>query len=255
MWRLFILLFLLAQPLRAQDVDIELVLAVDTSRSMDVEELELQREGYAAAFEHPAFLAALTTTRIAVTYFDWGGSDRHDVILPWRILRNAEDARHAASVLRASPVKNLSGTGISGAILKGIELIEENEISSERRVIDISGDGPNNEGPPVELARDLAMEAGIEVNGLPIMLKKPYGPYNVRDLDIYYADCVITGPLAFVLPVFEADRLIGSILQKIVLEIAGLRPQGHPKLQNASTTDCMIGEKLREERMRQMEYE
>jgi len=248
MWKWLILGVLAGSPAWSETVDLELVLGVDTSRSMDFDELVLQREGYAAALEHPAMIGAIRSGRIAITYFDWGGADRHDVILPWTILSTEADARRAADILRRAPVKNLSGTGIAGAIRKGIALIEGNEIASTRRVIDISGDGPNNTSGPVEEARDAAEAAGIEVNGLPIMIKRPFGAYNIDDLDIYYEDCVITGDSAFVLPVFQPEKLIEAILQKIVLEIAGVRPPKRAKLRKAADTDCLIGEKLRKQR-------
>jgi hypothetical protein len=140
----------------------------------------------------------------------------------------------------------MRGTGISSAILTGIDLIEGNDIQSARRIIDISGDGPNNVGIPVTEARDRAAVLGIEINGLPLMLKAPGATYNIPDLDIYYEDCVITGPTAFVIPVEGVERLATSILQKMVSEVAGLRPE--PRVWRAAGTDCLIGEKLRRER-------
>lgn len=244
----FVVLLLAAVPAFAEPVDVELVLGVDTSRSMDYDELTLQREGYARAFEHPSFIHVIRAglqQQIAVTYFDWGGPGIHDVILPWTIIRSEDDAAQAAATLRAADIKNLGGTGISGAIAKGIELIEANDIQSERQIIDISGDGPNNVGMPVTMARDQAAAKGIEINGLPLMLKNPGSTYSIRDLDIYYRDCVITGPAAFVILVDEVDRLAISILQKLVLEVAG--HQSEPHLWKAAHTDCLIGEKLRRE--------
>ncbi len=247
--RIALLFLLTAVPAWAEHVDVELVLGVDTSRSMDYDELALQREGYARALEHRAFIHVVRSgvaQQIALTYFDWGGPGNSDVILPWTIIRSEEDAANAAAILRGSPVKNLRGTGISTAILKGIELIETNDITSERQIIDISGDGPNNVGPPVTEARDEAAAKGIEVNGLPMMLKEPGATYNIGNLDIYYQDCVITGPTAFVIAVQDVDRLATSILQKLVTEIAGKTPE--PRIWRAAQTDCLIGEKLREQR-------
>ena len=243
------ILILAAAPAFAEPVDVELVLGVDTSRSMDFEELSLQREGYARALEHPAFIHVIRSgphQKVAVTYFDWGGPEYQDVILPWTIIQSEDDAIDAAQILRASPVKNLRGTGISGAIVKGIELIEENDLQSDRQIIDISGDGPNNVGRPVTEARDLAAAKGIEVNGLPLRLKPPGSTYNIRNLDIYYQDCVITGPTAFVILVEDVDRLVTSILQKLVWEVSGHRAEA--QIWQASKTDCLIGERLRRER-------
>ena len=181
-----------------------------------------------------------------MTYFDWGGPGHHDVILPWTIIRSEDDAAQAAAILRAAQVKNLRGTGISGAIVKGIELIETNNIQSNRQIIDISGDGPNNVGMPVTQARDQAAAKRIEVNGLPLMLKQPGSTYNILDLDIYYQDCVVTGPTAFVILVEDIDRLATSILRKLVLEVAGHRIEA--QIRKVSQTDCLIGERLRRER-------
>ena len=243
------ILLLAAAPAFAEPVDVELVLGVDTSRSMDFDELALQREGYARALEHSSFLHVIRAglhQQIAVTYFEWGGPQHQDVILPWTIIRSEDDAAQAAVSLRATPIQNLRGTGISGAIAKGIELIGANDIQSDRQIIDISGDGPNNVGMPVTQARDQAAAKGIEVNGLPLMLKQPGSTHNIPDLDICYQDCVITGPNAFVILVEDVDRLATSILQKLVLEVAGRRTE--PRVWIASQTDCLIGEKLRRER-------
>lgn len=255
MLRALLILPFLAQLATAQviDVDIELVLAVDTSRSMDIDELALQREGYASALESPRFGQAISggmLGKVALMYMDWGGSGRHRVILPWTILSGPEDARAAAAILRAQPVANQSGTGISGAIIKGVEYIEGNPIRGTRRVIDVSGDGPNNEGRPVTEARDVARALGIEVNGLPIMLKRAGGIYNLETLDIYYEDCVITGPAAFVMPVHDPSQLTPAILRKLVLEIAGEMPEARARLRNAVGSDCLIGEQRRLERGR-----
>ena len=255
MWRALLFLPFIAQLATAQviDVDIELVLAVDTSRSMDIDELALQREGYAQALESPRFAQAVSggmLGKIALMYMDWGGSGRHRVILPWTILTGPEDARTAAAILRAQPVANLSGTGISGAVFQALNHIESNPIRGTRRVIDISGDGPNNEGRPVTDAREAARALGIEVNGLPIMLKRAGGIYNLDTLDIYYQDCVITGPSAFVMPVDDPAQLTPAILRKLVLEIAGQMPEARAQLRNAAPSNCLIGEQRRMQRGR-----
>ena len=237
-------------PVPATEVDIELVLAVDTSLSMDPDELLLQREGYAQALEHPAFLAGIgsgPTGKIAITYFDWGGSQQN-LVLPWTILETEADIRAAANHLRNAPVRNFRGTSISDAILIGMRYIEENDLEGLRKVIDISGDGPNNEGIPVTRARDMAAAKGIEINGLPFMIKEPGGWFNIADLDLYYEDCVITGPSAFVMPVFQPELIVGAIVRKLVLEIAGVRPQARAEIQEAAASDCLIGEKLRRQR-------
>ncbi|MEM8871408.1 MAG: DUF1194 domain-containing protein [Pseudomonadota bacterium] len=230
-------------------VDLELVLAVDTSRSMDLEELTLQRQGYAAALESPAVTSALQMGplgRTALLYFEWGGPGRSRVLIPWTLVATAEDSAEIARKLRAQPISGLRGTSISGAMEQAAEWIEENNYTGTRRVIDISGDGPNNRGRPVLEVRAEIAAKGIEVNGLPFMLKEPGGFYSIPDLDIYYEDCVITGESAFVIPIAELDRLVASIRQKLVLEISGLPGPPNERIRAARTeTDCMIGEKLR----------
>ena len=235
--------------LALEPVDLELVLAVDTSRSMDYDELRIQRDGYAAALEHPAVTSALTMGplgKTAIYYMEWGGPDRQRVLIDWTVVASAEDAARLADELRWPPLLNQSGTSISGALLAAAAAIEGNDYAGTRRVIDVSGDGPNNRGIPVEQARDLVAAKGIEINGLPFMVKRPGHWYNIRDLDLYYQDCVITGEMAFVIPVVEIDRLVVSIRQKLVLEISGLRPPPVPRIYPAARSDCLIGEKKRQ---------
>jgi Protein of unknown function (DUF1194) len=236
-------------PVRAEmPVDVELVLAVDTSRSMDFEELEIQREGYASALEHPAVTSVFGMGRhgkVALTYFEWGGLGQVNILIDWTVLSTPEDAAKLAEVLRSKPVYGQRGTSISGAIEWGVNMIEANGFEGDRKVIDVSGDGPNNSGRNITFARDLAARKGVTVNGLPFMIKRPDGPFSIPDLDIYYEDCVITGDEAFVIPVYEMERLVTSIRQKLVLEISGLQPPEDERVYKAGRTDCMIGEKLR----------
>ncbi|MHA3978266.1 DUF1194 domain-containing protein [Halovulum sp. GXIMD14794] len=235
-----------AQDAPRMPVDLELVLAVDTSRSMDFDELRLQREGYAMALEHPAVTSALSMGqlgRAAIMYFEWGGVGRHRVLVDWTLIETPEDAAAAARKLRTQPLSAQRGTSISSALEQAAYWIETNAYDGRRKVIDVSGDGPNNRGRPVVEVRAEVAALGIEVNGLPFMLKEPTGVYAIPDLDIYYETCVITGESAFVIPIFEIDRLVASIRQKLVLEISGNMPP--PRLRRASATDCLIGEKLR----------
>ncbi|WP_161862794.1 DUF1194 domain-containing protein [Algicella marina] len=229
-------------------VDVELVLAVDVSRSMDYDELTLQREGYAAALEHPAVTSAFgmgAHGRVALMMFEWGGPGQVRLLLDWMVLEGPEDAAVAAQALRQTPVGNLRGTSISAAMEVAGEELETNDFHGTRRVIDISGDGPNNTGRPVEPVRDALAAKGIEVNGLPFMVKTPGGAYTIRDLDFYYEDCVITGDSAFVIPIREMDRLVASIRQKLILEVAGWQPERPARFRRVAKTDCLIGEKLR----------
>ncbi|MEO1549734.1 MAG: DUF1194 domain-containing protein [Pseudomonadota bacterium] len=235
-------------------VDLELVLAVDTSRSMDWDELEIQREGYVKALQHPAVTSAFEMGplgRVAVTFMEWGGPFRTKVLVDWTLIEGREDALAFAATLQEAKIGNLRGTSISHAMLRAKELIETNAFEGTRKVIDISGDGPNNRGRPVLEARAEVAAAGIEINGLPFMVKEARGLYSIPDLDIYYEECVITGESAFVIPIFRMDKLVASIRQKLVLEISGLQPERPVRLRKASRMDCMIGEKLRERQWQQ----
>ena len=186
------------------DVDLELVLAVDVSRSMDYDEQRLQRDGYVAAFRHPEVIAAISSGalgRIAVTYVEWAGPFYQTIVVPWTILANGADAEAFATKLAAAPLMNETGTSISGGLSFSAQLFDTSGARGLRRAIDVSGDGPNNMGLPVAPMRDQLVEEGITINGLPIMLKRSYsfGPFNIPNLDVYYEDCVIGGPGAFMI--------------------------------------------------------
>lgn len=230
----------------AAEVDVELVLAVDVSGSMDIEEARIQRAGYIEALRHPDFANAVSAGligRIAISYFEWAGSVNETSLVEWQIIENGRDAAAFADQLEARPVSTRRGTSISNAISYGAALIEANAFAGMRRVIDVSGDGPNNMGPPVTPARDAAVAKGLVVNGLAILIR----PSGARgSLDRYYADCVIGGPGSFVLPVHQPTDFATAIRQKLVMEISGLEtaPRVVP-IQIAPPTDCMIGEKLR----------
>jgi hypothetical protein len=190
-------------------VDVELVLAVDVSYSMDMDELALQREGYAQAIVSKEFLQALKSGphgRIAITYFEWAASTDQKIIIPWRVIDGPETADAVANEIVKTPIRRASRTSISGAINFAMPLFDENPHRGLRRVIDISGDGPNNNGAPVVIARDAAVEKGIVINGLPIMVKEPsYSTMDIDNLDFYYEDCVIGGPGSFVVTIKERD--------------------------------------------------
>lgn len=232
-------------------VDVELVLAVDVSQSMDTGELELQRVGYAAALVHPEVLRAIRSGiygRIAITYVEWGGPISQAVLVPWTLLEDAASAKAMAGALATEPIRNLSGTSISGALAFAAGLFEANGYEGLRRVIDVSGDGPNSSGEPVVPTRDALLAEDLIINGLPIMLREPgFSPWSIPDLDIYYADCVIGGPGAFVLPVDDPAQLTDAIRQKLVLDIAGAPPRVMLAVDSPRPPriDCLIGEKLR----------
>jgi hypothetical protein len=227
-------------------VDVELVIAVDVSRSMDAEEFRVQRSGYVDAIGDPEFIRAATLGphgRIALTYVEWSSRLTQEVVVPWRLIDGKAAAEAFAALLDAEPIEIGRGTSISAAIAFASAHFEANEFEGERRVIDISGDGPNNYGPPVVKERDAAIAAGIVINGLPILIRpSPIVPDIVR----YYTDCVIGGPSAFVLPVREVGEFAEAIRQKLVLEVAGEAPARILFAQAKPPTDCLAGEKARE---------
>jgi hypothetical protein len=235
-------------------VDVELVLAVDVSYSMDLDELALQREGYARAITSREFMNALKQGmhgKVAVTYFEWAGANDQKVIVPWRMIDGPEAADAMAVEIGKTPIRRASRTSISGALLFGQQLFNESPYRGVRRVIDVSGDGPNNSGPLVELTRDELVKNGITINGLPLLLKRPnFSTMDIVDLDVYYEDCVIGGPGAFVLPVREHAKFIEAIRTKLVLEIAQ-RPADAkviPAQAKQPRVSCTIGERLWQQR-------
>ena len=238
-------------------VDVELVLAVDVSYSMDMDELAIQREGYAQAIVSKEFLQALKTGphgKISVTYFEWAASSDQKIIIPWRLIDGPETADAVANEIMKTPIRRASRTSISGAINFAMPLFDENPHRGLRRVIDISGDGPNNNGAPVTVARDAAVEKGIVINGLPIMVKEPsYSTMDIDNLDAYYEDCVIGGPGSFVVTIKDRDKFKEAIRTKLLLEVAGRTPE-RPVVPAAAAAskeprvNCMIGEKIWQDR-------
>jgi len=247
-------LLLAAPGAQAQtEVDLALVLAVDISYSMDPEEQALQREGFAQAFRSPMVHDAIRRGmlgRIAVTYMEWAGWTDQTVIIPWTILDNPEGLLAFADRIASTPLRRAQRTSLSGAIDFSAKLLATSNVEATRRVIDISGDGPNNQGRLVIPARDEAVAQGITINGLPIMLRKP-GYLDVPDLDIYFQDCVIGGQGAFVVPVREREQFPNAIKTKILLEIAGLAPP-EPLIrpvQARERANCLVGETQWRDRM------
>jgi Protein of unknown function (DUF1194) len=235
-------------------VDVELILAVDVSYSMDMDELAIQREGYAQAIVSKEFLQALKTGpngKVAVTYFEWAASSDQKIIIPWRVIDGPETADAVANEIMKTPIRRASRTSISGAINFAMPLFEENPYRGLRRVIDISGDGPNNNGMPVVTARDAALEKGIVINGLPIMVKEPsYSTMDIDNLDYYYEDCVIGGPGSFVVAIKDRDKFKEAIRTKLLLEVAGRMPERQvvPVAEKEPRVNCLIGEKIWQDR-------
>ncbi|WP_207483255.1 DUF1194 domain-containing protein [Arenibaculum pallidiluteum] len=211
-------------------VDVELVLAVDISGSVDLEEGRLQRQGYIDAIAHPQVVDAITSGpmgRIAVCYVEWSGDAQQYVVVPWRVIDGPATAEAFSDLLAEAPVGSGRYTSISGAIDFSVPLFESNAFEGLRRVIDVSGDGVNNRGRLVTMARDAAVAAGVTINGLPIINDRPnpFGTYTPKDLDAYYEREVIGGPGAFVM-VAESFQTFGSaILAKLLREIAATPPE------------------------------
>jgi hypothetical protein len=228
MRRLLLLLALLfAVPASAADVvDLQLVLAVDVSRSVDDEEFKLQREGYAEALKDPRVLASILTGRhrsIAVTYMEWSNAHLQRQVVKWTKISDGEGAVLFAEAILAAPRSFSGWTSISGAIDYAVRLFEISPFESERLVIDISGDGSNNSGRPVSEARDDALKLGITINGLPIVNERP-SPWLPPEpnLDEYYMKNVIGGPGSFMIVAEDFTSFQLAILSKLIREIATL---------------------------------
>lgn len=238
-----------AQPLD-EVVDLELVLAVDVSWSMDYDEQVLQRAGYVAAFRHPEVIAAIESGdwgRIAVTYLEWAGTLSQQVKVPWRMIDGADTSQAFADELANTTISRMRRTSISGALDFAGTLFANNGFEGMRRTVDVSGDGPNNMGRMVTRARDELLAASVTINGLPIMIKgsNPGGYFNLRDLDIYYEDCVIGGFGAFMITVDDPAQFAEAIRRKLVLEIASDTPLAIPAQARSSAPriDCLVGER------------
>jgi hypothetical protein len=229
-------------------VDLELVLAVDVSYSMDPDEQALQREGYVKALTSKEFMDALrqgANGKIAITYIEWANEHDQNIVMPWRLIEGPESADSVASQIAAAPYRRASRTSISGGLRFASTLFGRSGYHGLRRVIDVSGDGPNNAGPLVVPTRDAVVAAGITINGLPIMLNRPIqGSMDIEHLDWYYEDCVIGGAGAFMVPVRTRAQFIEATREKLVLEIAGRRPALRvvPVSAKKPRIPCTIGE-------------
>jgi len=238
----------------AVPVDVELILAVDVSYSMDPEEQALQREGYVQALRSKEFLTALREGahgKIAVTYFEWAGQFDQKVLMPWRLIDGPEAADAVADELARAPYRRASRTSISGGLLFAKPLFDTSGYRGVRRVIDVSGDGANNAGVPVVPTRDGVTAVGITINGLPIMIRRSRGSMmDIDNLDVYYEDCVIGGPGAFVVPIHDRSQFVEATRTKLILEIAGRQPEARvvPAAAKEPRVNCLIGEKLWQDR-------
>jgi hypothetical protein len=206
-----------AGPAAAKSVDLALVLAVDVSGSVNNERFELQRRGYAEAFASREVMDAIAggeNHAIVVTLVEWSGAGHQRQMIGWRLIEDAASAESFGSAIAESSRAFSDWTSISAAIDYSVALLAEAPGEATRRVIDISGDGINNNGRSVIDARDAAVDAGITLNGLPILSEYP-------DLDAYYRDNVIGGPDAFAVAAGDFNAFGSAILGKLVREIAG----------------------------------
>ncbi len=209
-------------------VDVELVLAVDVSYSMDPEEQRLQRDGYIQAITSPDFLKALQAGsygKIAVAYMQWASAFDQDVLIPWTQIDGPASAKAFAEKLMEAPYRRARRTSISGAIDAAMKTFDKNGYNGVRRVIDVSGDGTNNDGRSVTLARDDAIREGVTINGLPLLIRpSSYGYGDIANLDEYYEDCVIGGMGAFMIPIKDRENFVRATKTKLIMEIAEITP-------------------------------
>jgi uncharacterized protein DUF1194 len=203
-------------------VDLQLVLAVDASGSVNMYRFELQKRGYAAAFRNPRVLSAIRSgmsQAIAVTMHQWTGPRLQVHVIPWMVVKDEASAEALAAAIENTPRKLFGGgTSISGAIDYSRLILAQSPFTATRRTIDVSGDGANNIGRPARVARDEAVRDGITINGLPILSVEP-------DLDNYYFENVIGGPGAVMVPADSYESFAEAILKKLIIEIASDDPE------------------------------
>jgi Protein of unknown function (DUF1194) len=231
----------------AEEVDVALVLAVDVSFSMDPDELALQREGYIEALTSRPVLDAIKNGmlgKIGVTYFEWAGSGIQYQIADWSIIEDAASARAFVDLLKAAPIRRARRTSITGALDFAFTKLKTAPYRPIRRVIDVSGDGPNNEGGLVSAKRDEILAAGVTINGLPIVYARAVqSSFDIDGLDSYYRDCVIGGPNAFMIAIRAKDQFPQAIRSKILREVAQAgTSDAAPGPSTRGRYDCQIGE-------------
>lgn len=216
---------------KEKPVDLELLLAVDVSGSVDQEEARLQRGGYLRALRNPEVIAAIKSGmlgRIALSYVEWAGLGWYKVIIDWTEIHDEASAAAFADKLAAAPIVTAHRTSISDAIDLSVPRFTGNGFEGTRRILDISGDGSNNYGRLVNDARDDAVAAGITVNGLPIVTDQTNAVYpTIPDIDLFYRDCVIGGPGAFHVVANGFEDFDRAVRKKLILEIAGRTPTGY----------------------------
>jgi hypothetical protein len=207
-------------------VDLQLVLAVDVSRSIDEVEAELQRRGYTEALTNRTVIDAILSgehKRIALCYAEWAGTHYQVVVIDWTLIDSANAARGFAEKLAEAPRTSQSWTAVGAALAFAAQRFDNSGYQSKRHVIDISGDGRTNDGPPAEMVRDKLVDQGIVINGLPVMMNRTnFGRPADAGLDKYYEENVIGGPGAFMIAAASFDDFGRAVRSKLVREISGL---------------------------------
>jgi hypothetical protein len=214
----------------AEPVDLELVLAVDVSGSIDPTEARLQREGYQRALANPEVIAAISSGplgKIALSYVEWAGMGHYKVIVDWQVVDGPESANSFVEQLSRVEIQRAHRTSLSDAITFSAKHLNANAFEGTRQIVDISGDGANNFGRLVVEARDEAVAQGVIINGLPIITQSATaGTYpSIPNLDLFFRDCVIGGPGAFYVTAHGFEDFARAVKKKLILEIADLAPR------------------------------
>jgi len=241
------LLVLAAVPARAQDrkeVDLALAMAIDISGSIDPDEAKLQRQGYVLAFRDPAVVGAILggpNGRIAVAYYEWSDSYLQKLLIDWTLLDSKASIEAFAQLLADAPISIARRTSISGAIRYAVPLFSRAPYDADRKVLDISGDGSNNDGGLVTDMRTEALKERIGINGLPIMNGRPnpFGFPAEADLDEYYLHCVTGGPRSFVEVAHDFDDFPRAVRKKLLQEVADLGPRSDVDAAGLALSDGM----------------
>lgn len=232
----FVVLAILPRIARAQTVDAAIALAADVSRSIDDDEFQLQRRGYAQAVTNPQFLQAVQSGAhgaVALCFVEWAGPDQQAVVAKWMVIRDGEGAAEFAKILLDAPRSSAGRTAIGDGVDYAVAQLAAAGFTAVRRVIDVSGDGANNSGRPVTAARDDAVKKGITINGLAIINEKIGGipgtflyahTHPPGGLPNYYRDNVIGGPGAFVLQIVNFDTFAEAMTNKLLAEISQAAP-------------------------------
>ena len=242
-------------------VDLALILAVDVSESVDRQEANQQRQGYVQAIQAEEVVEAILggpRGRVAMTYVEWAGPNHLYVILDWAVIDSAQAAFRFANRLDRQEITQGYTTSITSLMRRTPDIFASLAVPADRRVLDISGDGPNNDGGLVHRARDRLVDAGVTINGLPILNDRPApsGYPSLEDLPAYFRNCVVGGAGAFQVAAEGFDAFATAIKRKLVFEIAALPPkrEDRPRLLRLAAAeteyDCSIGEKQSRERIR-----